>query len=363
MKRNRLPVFRLLIVILLFSGFRLIAGELTCITADHPAFQYAGRIDFSDPVLPRMFWPGTYIRANITGTSLQVILDDVTGESFYNVILDDNEAEPVIIDCLPGMHIYPVKTGMADTIHSVEIFRRTAAFTGVTVFRGLLLDAGHSLGDPPARPGRRIEFYGNSITCGMGNEADPEGGDDNPADENNYLTYAAMTARDLDAEYVCIAKSGIGIMVSWFDLIMPNYYYRLDPENPESKWDFNRNVPDVVVINLLQNDSWLFNKRLDPVPDEKQIIAAYMDFVSRIRLKYPQVQIVCTLGTMDAIAPGSPWPEYVRQAVKNLRRQNSDDRISAYIFNFYGFTKHPRVIHHRKMAGELTAYIRQLMNW
>ena len=361
MNRKYHVVFRLLIGILIFSGFRLIAGELTFVTADHPALQYTGRIDFSDPAAPRLFWPGTSIRAVFTGSSLQVVMDDAQGQSYYNVIIDDDQ-DPVIIACQPGLQIYPVASGLKDTIHSVLIFRRTEASTGKTVFKGFLIDADRSVKQSVVQPERRIEFYGNSITVGMGNEADPDSGDDKFSQENNYLTYAAITARNLNAEYVCIAKSGIGIMVSWFDLIMPNYYYRLDPDDPESQWDFARYTPDVVVINLLQNDSWLYDKRLDPVPDTRTILEAYKDFVSRIRIKYPQSQIVCTLGIMDAIAPGKPWPEYVRQAVRELQN-NGDHRISAFIFSFDGFTKHPRVSHHKKMADELTGYIRQLMNW
>jgi hypothetical protein len=33
----------------------------------------------------------------------------------------------------------------------------------------------------------------------------------------------------------------------------------LDPVDSTSKWDFSGYTPDVVVINLFQNDSWLVN--------------------------------------------------------------------------------------------------------
>ena len=82
---------------------------------------------------------------------------------------------------------------------------------------------------------------------------------------NNYLSYAALTARHYSADYHCICKSGIGITVSWFPEIMPEIYDRLDPTDPKSKWDFSFYIPDVVVINLLQNDSWLVN-----MPDSEE---------------------------------------------------------------------------------------------
>jgi hypothetical protein len=46
-------------------------------------------------------------------------------------------------------------------------------------------------------------------------------------------------------------------MLSWFPLIMPEMYDRADPTDSTSKWDFSKYTPDVVVINLFQNDSWL----------------------------------------------------------------------------------------------------------
>ncbi len=48
-------------------------------------------------------------------------------------------------------------------------------------------------------------------------------------------------------------------MLSWFPEIMPEIYDRLNPGDPDSKWDFTLFTPDVVVINLFQNDSWLVN--------------------------------------------------------------------------------------------------------
>jgi hypothetical protein len=339
-----------------------IATAHVWIEPDQPEIQYTGRIDFTNKKSPRLFWPGSYIKATFSGSSIQIILDDEKGESYYQVIIDGDEDHAAIIDCKPGMHFYPVITDLNAGNHELLVFRRTEASTGPTDFRGLILDANASILPAPARPQRKIEFYGNSITCGMGNEAHPDSTDGNMAEENNYMTYSAITARNLNAEYTCIAKSGIGILVSWFEMIMPNYYYRLDPDDPESKWDFDQSQPDVVVINLFQNDSWLFDKRLDPIPGKDDIVSAYIRFVSTIRKKYPQAFILCSLGTMDAIAPGKPWPGYIEKSVEILKNMG-DQNVEAFIFTYQEFDKHPRVEHHIKMADELTQYLKQRMKW
>ena len=158
---------------------------------------------------------------------------------------------------------------------------------------------------PPPQQKRKIEFFGNSITCGYAVE-DSTGQDRGTAPyENAYLSYATITARHFDAEFHSTSKSGIGILVSWVPLIMPEMYYRLDPTDAESKWDFSKYTPDVVVINLFQNDAWIiklpdndqFKAQFgSKPPTDEQIIKAYKDFVKTIRSKYPKAQIICALG-------------------------------------------------------------------
>jgi hypothetical protein len=334
------------------------------IPSDDSKIQYTGRIDFADPKAPILFWPGTYMKAKFTGTSIQIILDDSRGENDYAVFIDNNLDRPYILDCRAGKHVYPVSNGLKDTIHQILIFRRTEGFSGPTTFKGFILEEGKTLMPPPNRPERKIEFYGNSITCGMCNESSDEADDEHEdvSKWNNFLAYGAVTARNLNADYTCIAKSGIGILISWFDMIMPEYYDRLNPADPDSKWNFSRWTPDVVVINLFQNDSWLI-ERLKPVPDTEQIIEAYQNFIQSIRKTYPEAYLVCTLGSMDAVKKDSPWPGYIRKAVNQWKQKWEDDRIDCLFFEFDGTYRHPRVRHHQKIADTLTRLIKTKMNW
>lgn len=329
------------------------------ITADDPAFTYSGRIDFSDPQAPALMWSGTAVEFGVEGPSVVLILDDSTGNSFYQVIANGDDAHPVIIDCEKGLHSYPVELPTGTS--RVLLFKRNEGTSGKTLFKGVELPEGASLLLPAPAPSRRIEFYGDSITCGMGNEAPDEGKDNDEAEKNNYMAYGAITARNLDAQYRCIARSGIGVVTSWFPLTMPEMYNRLDPNDPASTWDFSQWQPDVVVINLFQNDKWLTPK-MDPVPTPDEIVAAYADFVSAIRAEYPDAHIVCALGSMDATEPGNPWPGYVEKAVAQLQA-GGDENLSVCFFPFDGFRKHPRVRHHQRNAEILTAHIRGVTGW
>jgi hypothetical protein len=336
------------------------------IQSDDAQLQYTGRVDFSNPAAPALSWPGSSIEGNFTGTSLAVKLDDQLGKNFFNVFIDGDLARPVILEAGTGSKTYPVATGLAPGAHRFLLTKRTEGEEGATTFLGLELADGGKLLAPPPRKQRRIEFFGDSITSGMGNEAADGQPDHLLKEKNNFMSYASITARNLDAEAHIISQSGIGVMISWFPFIMPDFYGQLSAVGKNgSKWDFRSWTPDVVVINLMQNDHWLIDdhKRLVPMPDDAQRVQAYKQFVQKIRALYPKAYIVCALGSMDAIAPGSKWPDYVRTAVAQIRAEQKDERIDTLIFEFTGYTAHPRVRHHQANAARLTAFLRQKLGW
>jgi hypothetical protein len=103
-------------------------------------------------------------------------------------------------------------------------------------------------------------------------------------------------------------------------------YDRLDATESTSIWDFTKYSPDIVVISLFQNDSWLvkmpeheqFKYRFGAkAPDENFIVESYKHFVEALRNKYANASIICVLSNMDATRKRSPWPGYVQQALNN----------------------------------------------
>lgn len=185
---------------------------------------------------------------------------------------------------------------------------------------------------------------------------------------NNYLSYASITARHYDAEYQCICKSGIGITISWFPLIMPEMYDRLIPQDPGSIWDFSLYQPDIVVINLFQNDSWLvhmperqeFKTNFgDKAPDDVSLIDAYQNFVAQIRKKYPKATIICALGSMDATQKGSKWMDYITTAVTNLK----DEKIYTHFMPYKESPGHPTIQEQESMANSLIEFMDKNIAW
>lgn len=325
---------------------------------------YEGRVA-NDSNAAELMWPGTSINLNFKGTGVSGEFKDQETSNYYNVIVDGKIIDVIKFDTLKK--IVPLVSGLDYGNHALQLFKRTEWDKGKTWFYGFETIGKEKLLKPKKLPKRKIEFFGNSISCGY---AINDMAGDSPLGfyENNYDAYPAITARHFDAQYHCTAKSGIGIMVSWFPLIMPEMYNRLDPTDSTSKWDFSKFTPDVVVINLLQNDSWIVNMPQNEQfkmrfgttpPTETQIVNAYKSFVQTLRSTYPKAQIICMLGSMDITKKDSPWPGYVEKAVKEI----NDSKIFTYFAPYKGTPGHPKVKEQNEMAEGLINFIENHIKW
>lgn len=328
---------------------------------DSESIVYEGRIGVNDDKkASEIYWSGSSIKINFEGAELKAVLEDENGLNYFNVILDGKPIEVLKLD--KGKKTYVLVKGIVDKKHTIELTKRNEWTYGKTLFYGFEV-TGKAL-EADAEKSIFIEYYGDSITVGHGNEDTLSGQDRNDGDvTNNYMSYSAITARRLNANYSCIARSGIGITVSWFNMIMPEMYYRLDPSDAGSKWDFSKKQADIVVVNLFQNDSWIvkqpkheeYVRRFgEETPNETKIISAYSNFVGKIRSHYPKASIVCLLGNMDITKANSPWPNYVTNAVKNLK----DTNIYTCFVPYKKTKKHPRVGDHKIIADRLTKLIK-----
>jgi lysophospholipase L1-like esterase len=331
--------------------------------------QYEGRVGMTDSTA-ELYWSGTMATVRFTGTGLSATMQDFNGQNWFNVIVDSQVVKKIKIDA--AKKTYVLAENLPTGTHTLTLFKRTQIHKeykrGYTNLYGFQLAAGAVVMKPLARPKRAIEFYGNSVTCGHAIE-DTTGNDSGASlFENNYLAYGALTARHFNARYHCISKSGIGLMVSFGALIMPEMFSRLNPFDSLSVWNFKQYTPDIVVVNLLQNDQAIvhrpeyehFKKRFGTQPpNAAQVIQAYQQFIQQLRQQYPQAHIICALGSMDITREGHEWPGYVRQAVQHL----NDKKVYTHFFPYKGTPKHPLVKDHAAMAQSLINFIDQNIKW
>lgn len=191
------------------------------------------------------------------------------------------------------------------------------------------------------------------MSCGADNEGAP-GEPGTPANSNAYFSYGAMTARNIDADYMCISWSGKTMdaehgMPAIYERIVPEYY---------SKWNYSTWIPDIVVINLSTND--LARKMMK---DEAAWIGGYEKFVSRLRGYYPRAQIYCLTSPMlrnihHAISKkciGKVVDDLMAAGDKNIHLVDLDEMDPA---TGVGAAGHPNIRTHERMAEKLTAAIR-----
>ncbi len=342
------------------------ANKCTLIEPTNANIHYVGRINFENPKEPVVYWSASEMELHFKGSSVSATLNDENGLNYFNIVIDKDSIYPLKLN--KGSKTYLLADKLDPKVpHTIEVIKRNEYYTGHTGFKGFYIEDGEVL-TPVKNSGRLIEYYGNSITAGYAIEN--YSGNDSPDSTftNNYKTYAALTARHFDADMHAIVRSGIGIEVSWDDLIMPEIYDKVNPYDSTSLWDFTKVTPDLVVINLLQNDCWLVkltdneqHKRRfgDTPPTKEMIISTYADFVKSIRDKYPNTPIICALGSMDATMEGSEWPGYVSAAVESLH----DDHIYTHFFEFIKKGGHPRVEDDKKMAKSLISFIEEKLNW
>jgi hypothetical protein len=341
------------------SGDRKQAFSVKHYAPSDEQIRITGRILNNDSVT--IYWSATSIKVKFKGTTLKAHMRDEYGKSYFNVVIDSDSLRYIKLDS--GKQYYTLASGLAAGEHTVELIKRNEWETGKSWFYGMQVIDGELLELPPVNK-KIIEYFGDSITAGYAIDDNTGGDSPDSIYTNNYYTYAALTGRHFKADYYCTVKSGIGITVSWFPLIMPEMYNRLDPTDSTSQWDFSKVRPDLVVINLFQNDVWLVLKPDHPsfiqrfgktAPDQRQLIEAYKDFLSMIRTEYPTTPIICALGSMDATRAGSPWPGYVSSAVKEM----NDQKIYTLFFPYMNKSGHPRRADNEVMAKQLISFIEQ----
>jgi lysophospholipase L1-like esterase len=349
----------LLLTCLLSTISSSAAGKPTAFfAASHPSIQYTGRIDFSNPALPRFWSPGVYIQAWFTGNTCNIILhDEMLYGSFHNYL------EIVVDEQLLRIRMQ----GKTDTIHldaylrpgdhTLTICKNTESNIGYIEFAGIRCEA---LLPPPPKPGRKIEFIGNSITCGTGSDqsAIPCGAGQWQDQHNAYLSYGPVTARALHAQWQLSAVSGIGLIHSCCNLpiTMPPVFDKVNLRTDSIAWDFSRYQPDVVTICLGQNDG---------IQDSTLFCNAYTRFIQQLRQHYPAATIICLTSPMADSNLVAVLQKYL-SAIVATNQQQGDKKIYRYFFSKrydHGCDSHPDLAEHQAIAGELTQYIRQLMQW
>ncbi len=338
--------------------------------------QYTGRISFANPKRPAWNFPGIQIVAAFEGTSLKMLAKPRSG--YFMAQIDRGEPFKVAFTGEKDS-LVTLATALPEGRHQVRLMYAIEGYEFYPEFWGFVLDEGRQLCQAPALPSRKIEFVGNSITCGYGNEGTNKEEHFDYATENHYYSYDAITSRALQAQHWVVARSGIGAYRNYGEAKAgsPNSCMQVQYEYtgyaPDAKlrqrggfdserWDFSRCQPDVVCINLGTNDLSTNNY------DLKLLKQGYQRLLQMVRQHNPRAKVVFLCGSMLGGKELETAKRLLNEVADEARKAGDKE---VYRFDFtpqngdlgYGNDWHPSLWQHEKMAAELTAYLRSLMNW
>lgn len=321
---------------------------------------YVARLDPRDPAGPRFDWSGSAVIARFEGAAISARLATSGGDRLQ-VVVDGVPGPVLTLTKEPRRHM--LASGLSKGAHTVALYKRTEPIVGTVQFFGFQLEADAKLLDAP-KPTRRIEFIGDSITAGYGNEAAGEREHFTAATENHYLTGGAIAARALNAEALAFAVSGSRLTETAEIEAMPAFYRRTLFSDKAPAWNFRLTPPpDVVVINLGTNDFF------QGFPDEKAWTAAYDALLDFVRGNYPQAHIWLAIGPM--MEPGAKLDALRKwnAAIIATRAAAGDAKIHAIEFppqkpeDGLGANAHPSLQTHTKMGVQLTAEMKRVLGW
>jgi lysophospholipase L1-like esterase len=350
--------------------------------ADDASIVYTGRVDFSNPKQPRFAINAASAGARFQGTGATVLLKDEFRygkyTNYYDAIVDGVLTKTIVPTSASDDYRYPIASGLPYGEHSVEIVRRTEPTVGTGFVAGFEFQG--TILPPAARPARRLEIIGDSITAGAGVDAV----NNTPACtasadgwglsvEDAYKAYGRIIADDLNAEVHVIGVSGIGLVRNYSNSsdarTMQDVYDLTFPQLLSSPaWDPSQWIPDALVMGLGTNDYGPGdpNDTTQPYPhpamDNAAFAAAYVGFIRRLQGYYPGVQIF----VVSSPILGEPQATELRSALARVEAMAADPKVKAINVTKLagaGCTSHPDAAQHLYTAMELEPAVKAAMGW
>ena len=239
--------------------------------------------------------------------------------------------------------------------HHVILMKNTEANIGYMDFYGVRTSRLATL--PPA-PTLKLEFFGNSITCGASSDTSsvPCGAGKWQDQHNAWLAFGPRLGRALNASVHLSSVSGIGLIRSCCDMpiLMPQVFDKVDMYGNQLSWDFSKYQPDKLFICLGQNDG---------IQDSSTFVQAYIGFLDSLNKVYPSSEVLLLSSPMA----DEKLREWFRRVLPSVVNQMKDrfKNIRYHIFEkqyIGGCDFHPSVEEHEEIAKELLVEFKVVSN-
>ena len=319
---------------------------------------------------------GTGAEFEFTGKKLSVTMSgndtDEDSLSRVGIYVDDELVKDVMLTSKSTAVDIEGKTDKSVNVKIIKLSEAQnscCSIDNITVMEGTIV--------PTAEKAHKIEFIGDSMTCGYGVEDSDLTHNFSTASENCCKAFGVKTAKLLDADYSLVCYSGYGIVSGYSadgskntDDLVANYYEKycytaadgFDGIKPQTIAYDHGFQPDAIVINLGTNDSTYTGtdpQRLGEYTEK------YVEFLKTVRSKNPKARIFCTLGIM-----GNTLYNAMNDAVQRYTMLTGDKNITSFelpvqdqMLDGIVVQGHPSEKTHSKDADIIAQKIKTDMGW
>lgn len=334
--------------------------EWTWVPYDSDVLRISGRTNYEKGDFVILSWSSSMVTIAFEGTALEAKV--WTNAVFYLDVFVDGEETPSSLIAYEYSGDEPsdvsVVSGLPYGKHLVTLYKRSESNFGDWYFYGLRVLGRADKELLPKAFERKIEFVGNSITCGSDVLMLDRDAETDPLYESAYYGYAGQTAWILGAEIHNICSGGHGLAINYDgskSFLLPVVY-----ENTGTKWlsvvawDHDKWHPDVVVINLGTNDF------ASGMVDSTGFVNAAIDFVQRICAYHPKAKIVILDGPMLVGENMVKCRHFLDVAKATLESMGVDN---LYRFSLEPKGESPNGIYYHPNREESLAHAESLSAW
>jgi lysophospholipase L1-like esterase len=323
--------------------------------------------------------------SSFSSAMLQFDLNEAeTNGNRYALVYNDNWQMSTVLATRGGRHQYQIEltrsqlcqntatttTTTSSASASIVLLRKTEASYGSARLYGVTWNGDSVDIDVKQVSGRRaLEFIGDSVLCAFGALGTSPHCQATIDNEDASVSFAALTARALDADAHAEGWSGLGVVRNYGANAttspnpLPVYLNRSLGVEPTPVWQPSRFVPDAVVIHLGGNDY-----STQPSPPAELWLSRYSALLERIVRAYPSASQRLRIFHLCGPMQGDPC-KLVELALGELNARHGRaighfvDAQHTLSTAQLGCAYHPNVRGHQILANILVPAIASVMHW
>lgn len=356
----------LIILLLSVSFFSTAQGN----KENYSDYHYAGRVELQDNNKVLLIGSASSVSFDFEGDSCEISLQSVDSYEHHNFVsleLDGEYIGRVRVE-KGAVQKFPVAVTNKNKKHHLTIYKATEAANGAVLFAGTTAKLIKS--SAPKR--KKIEFIGDSITCGFGNDLEIPCGSGEWYDQHNaYWAYGPVLSRILNTDFVLSSVSGYGMYRNWNDEHkdepnLPDVYENLYLNKDNSKpYDFAFQ-PDLVSICLGTNDLSDGDGKKERLPfNEEKYVANYINFIKTVYTHSPKTRIVLLNSPMVSGDRNVTLVRCLKKVIAAFEKDQLHKPIALFEFPTMqpnGCGSHPDIADHKIMADQLTLFFKKLLD-